>query len=161
MTENQKNAPKHQNHVQMISGIALIALGLIGTIFGKSVKTKLLRGSIFILSMISCLAGTYLLYLGADERAIGVIGQYQSDGPSQQSSTYPGPNFFEASILQLTKQDGVLRRLHYECPDSSKSFTVYLTRIGIFGIPKKSVICDDGFRLLDYDPSKNFVMEVR
>ena len=75
--------------------------------------------------------------------------------------TFPGPNFFEMSLIPVRKQQPDLRRLRYACPDESKDFTVYLTRFGIFGIPSKFVTCADGFKLVVYDTSKGFVMDAK
>ncbi len=138
---------------------------------------KLLGALLIALGAVISSAGGYLFLGGGETIALGVVGQKAlnkadvasavegkaSIPTSSQTLTYPGPNFFEHS-LNLTKAvDPTLkgvRRLLYRCSDGSESFTVYLTDFGIFGIPSESVTCNDGSKLVDYDPSKNFVMEL-
>lgn len=152
-----KGVAQKKAWTKIIVGLFLVIAGSVGIVFGKSVKQKFLRITILILSVFCLGAGAYLFVDGTTDLAIGLLGNYQLDGPPVQSMKFPGPNFFELSLVPLRSQSPNLRRLRYECLDGSKKFTVFITRFGIFGIPKESVICDDGFKLIDYDPSSGFV----
>src|SRR3990167_33153 len=146
---------------KIVAGLILAIAGGAGLIFGRNVKQSVLRISILIISALSLGSGLYLFVDGVTDLAVGIVGQYQLDGPAVQTMTFPGPNFFEMSLQPLLKQQPDLRRLRYACPDESKDFTVYLTRFGVFGIPSKFVTCADGFKLVVYDTSKGFVMDAK
>jgi len=106
------------------------------------------------------LAALYYLFIGGhSDIGLGVVGQYDKNGAYQQGFVFPGPEFFLRS-LAVTRVSKDLRRLVFRCPDGSKSFTVYRTFLGVYGIPDESVTCDDGFKLLEYNPSKGYVIEV-
>lgn len=151
---------KKQAWTKIATGFLLAVAGLIGLFFGKNLKQRFLRISILILSTLSLGAGFYLMIDGTDDLAIGTVGAYKLDRPLIQTMTFPGPEFFRLSLVPLQKQNPSLRRLQYKCPDDSEEFTVFITRFGVYGIPKESVICKDGFELVVYDPQKGFVHQL-
>lgn len=151
---------KKRGLAKIAMGLLLAVAGIAGIFFGKTVKRRVLRISIFTISSICLASGAYLFVAGTTDLALGVVGQYKLDGPFIQTMTFPNPEYFKLS-LEMTRVARDLRRLKYECPDKSKSFTIYRTMFGIFGIPSQSVMCADGFPLVVYDPSKGFVSEAK
>ena len=162
---------------KIATGLILAVAGIAGIVFGKSVKQILLRISILILSALSLGAGFYLMIDGTTDIALGVADQMvlkedllqaiangEVPPPTKaQTMTFPSPEFMEMSLMPLTHQEATKnnRRLKYECPDGSESFTVYFTIFGIFGIPEESVRCADGSMLIAYDPSNGYVMDIK
>ena len=110
-----------------------------------------------VLSLISYL---YLFVLGEQDYGVGVVGQYKPYGLSQQTVTYPSPEFFALSLRPTIAQNPKLRRLQFKCPDASHEFTIFITSWAVFNIPSKSVTCDDGFKLLEYNSQKGFTIGV-
>lgn len=149
---------KEKGIFKLVSGLILMAGGVLGFVFGKNVKSKILRISILIISSISIGGGFYLFVDGLDDIAIGVIGQYKLGDPYIQTMTYKSRQDFKEKLnLSMDPGNGNLgtvhpdvRRLHFKCPDESEEFTVYFTKAGIFGIPSTSVVCKNGFKLLAY-----------
>ena len=171
-----QSGPEKQAWAKIATGLLLAAAGTVGIVFGKSVKQRFLRISILILSALSLATGLYLFVSGTTDLALGVADQMvlkednlqaiaKREAPvptATQTMTFPGPNFFKLSLRPLAHQKATenLRRLRYECADGSESFTVFITRFGIFGIPDESVTCADGSLLIDYDPSKGYVIGI-
>lgn len=169
------NEEKKRALAKIISGSFLAIAGIAGIVWGKNLKQRSLRISVLILSALCLGSGFYLFVGGTTDLALGVADQMvlkednlqaiaRGDAPvpsKAQTMTFPGPEFFKLSLLPLTHQPATRndRRIKYECPDGSQSFTVYLTRIGIFGIPKQSIQCADGSMLIVYDPSKGYVIQ--
>lgn len=127
-------------------GVALMLAGVFGLIFGRKAKTRALRITAFVVSSLAIGAGYYLLVDGISDMAIGKVGMYKVGGPLQQELVYTDKADFDKSI----SRDKDLRRLKFNCPDGSKSFTAYVTLWGVYNLPSESVVCADGFKLLTY-----------
>lgn len=136
---------------KIISGIILIIISIITFFIGRTKKQKIVRVTLFIISGLSLFSGTYLLYSGLDDLAVGVVGQYVMGGDYVQELHYKSEAEFKKGILGTYKTNDKLRRLHFQCSDFSKDFTVYTTKIGILGIPSESVKCKNGSYLLKYN----------
>lgn len=134
---------------KIVSGLLLMIVGGLGVIFGKKAKTRLVRVGVLLGSVISLGAGFYLFVDGVTDMAVGRAGQYQLGGPAVQEMRYADPEAFERGILLSTSTTD-MRRIDFNCPDGTESFRVFITGLGVFGIPPKEVICGDGFKLLTY-----------
>ena len=161
----------------IVTGLILAVAGIVGIVFGRTVNQRFLRISILVLSALSLGTGIYLFVAGTTDLAMGVMNQMalteenlqaiaKGEAPvptATQTMTFPGPNFFKLSLMPLTRQPATKsnRRLRYECADGSNGFTVYFTRFGIFNIPDEDVDCKDGSKLVAYDASKDFVIDVK
>ena len=97
-------------------------------------------------------SGFYLLIDGLDTIAFGQVGHTKLGVPQQEVLwAYSDQDQFKAGIsAEMKRLDS--RRIHFSCPDNSKSMTIYNTKIGILGIPEKDVICANGQKLLSFDP---------
>ncbi len=155
---------KDKGAAKIVGGLVLMLAGIAGFVFGRNARGRVLRLAVMIMSAVSFGAGFYLFVDGVEDLAVGTVGQYRIGGAAVQTMTYPGPNFLEMSIRAAQavepKRLHALRRLKYQCPDGSKGFTVYVTKWGVFGIPEKTFVCEDGFELLKFDPSQGFVIEL-
>ena len=168
-----QSSPKKRAFLKILTGAILALAGTVGIVLGRNLKRKSLRISILILSALCLGSGGYLFISGSTDLALGVVDQMTLTDENIEAfktgtmpvptatptMTFPGPQFFKKSLM-ITRVQKNLRRLRYVCADGSKSFTVYRTMFGIFGIPDESVTCADGSKLIDYDPSKNFVFEI-
>lgn len=136
--------------IKVMAGVVFMIAGLAGLIFGRNVKQLTLRMLIIVLSAVCLGGGFYLFVDGLDELAIGQVGNYQLSEGGVQPLIYRGPAFMKAGVASAVAHQPKLRRLHFKCPDGSKGFTVYPTKLGVFGVPKRDIICNDGFKLLTY-----------
>lgn len=136
----------------MIAGVSLMISGMIAFALRRTLtkKFKVSMTLVSILSIGSCVGGFYLFLDGIDDLAIGQVGAYHLKGPRVQTLAYPDKDAFEKGLVLTQKSQPHLRRLHFQCPDGSQEFTVYLTGAGAFGIPARSVTCHDGFELVSY-----------
>lgn len=132
---------------KIISGLVLMITGVFGFIFGRKAKTKVLRLSIFIMAGLSIFSGFYLFVSGISDMAVMQMDVSTWDGPLEMR--FDNPQHFKESLRE-TSNGANLRRLYFKCTDESKEFTVYFTKLGIFNIPKKNVICNNGTKLLTY-----------
>jgi len=71
-----------------------------------------------------------------------------------QPMYYKGPEYFKAGLVAAFAHQPDVRRMHFKCPDGSRSFTVYNTKLGVINVPDHDVICDDGTPLVTYDLTK-------
>ncbi len=142
--ENQKGILK------IISGIVLVVVGIFGFLFGKTIRTALLRASVMAVSVGAVLSGAYLFIDGTTDLAIGQVGKYKFGQSYVQPMNYFSKAAFEDGLKNAVQHQQDLRRLKFECPDGSNSFTVYNTVMGFMGIPEKNVVCKDNFPLLTY-----------
>jgi len=152
--EMDKMAKGKNATLKVVGGLGLMIGGALGLIFGRNVKSITLRVLAMAISVLCLVGGAYLFKQGLDERAIGRVGAYKVGGSGVQSLYYKSPEFFKAGVQMAAAHQPTLRRLHFQCPDLSKEFTVYITAIGILGIPGDDVICKDGFPLVTYDIEK-------
>lgn len=152
------NQEKRKGLSKIISGVTLIIVGILGFIFGKNLKDRVLRTCILILSVLSISAGFYLFVDGTEDVAIGAVGQYKLESAYIQPMRYESPREFEKGLLSSINpgegKKGTIhprtRRLSYRCPDRSEEFIIYFTKLGVLGIPTHDVMCADGFKLLSY-----------
>lgn len=141
---------KQSGLIKIIAGLLLGLVGVFGFIFGKNAKTAILRFSILVLSGLAIFSGAYLFYDGLTEQAMGQMGTYDLGKSGVQPMVYASQAAFEDGLKLSFQYQPEIRRLSFKCPDQSKSFTVYNTKIGILGVPKGEVVCGDGFKLLSY-----------
>ena len=141
---------KKRGLAKMIAGGVLVLAGVLGFVFGRDIKQRVLRLSVLAISGVSIAGGAYLFIAGVDDFAFGQLDHYEIGGPLFQEIVSESPDIYKEELKVVFEQQPEIRRLHFKCGDSSHDFTVFNTAAGIVGVPGKSVVCDNGSKLLTY-----------
>ena len=143
--------------LEMVIGAILAIGGLLGFIFGRNAKTATLRIVVYVISGLAVVSGLWLFVLGMDDYAMGIMGQMTlTDGETPKVTAMVAVNPIDlqirlkATFAQMQSAKTPVRRLHFICPDLSKDVTVYNTPLGIWGVPKQDIVCNDGMELVKY-----------
>ena len=148
--------------IKIASGLLLTIAGIAGLLFGKNIKQKIVRITVLILSALCLGSGFYLFVSGVDDFAFGQVDHYVIGGALFQPITSPNPEDYKQEVEAVFLANPAIRRLHYKCADGSMTLKIFNTKFGVFGIPKDSVICDNGTALLLYTKAwDNYKIKVR
>lgn len=139
---------------KIVSGLALIIAGLAGGLFGTTIKQKVLRIVVLIFSGLMIVFGFHVFVSGLDDVAVGVIAR-DGDDMRVEELVFADRDAFKKSMEGTFATSPDVRRLKFVCDDESNEFTVFNTRIGIFGAPAKSILCADNKFLLRYEKNES------
>ena len=146
---------KQSGILKLCAGALIALLGVFGVVKSQSLKRRAFRLTGTILGAIVTLSGVYLFALGLDDLALAKIGTSKIGSAAEtQPLFYNSPLEFkqklESTFAANAKHFSQVRRLKFVCGDKSKSFRVFNTALGVFGVPDHDVQCADGSFLVHY-----------